>query len=340
MGSAPRRGTFPRVLVDLNTQCDFLLSRGALPVANREQIIPTIRRIMAWARIRRHPVISSLDAHRLEESPNGLPRHCVDHTPGQRKMPFTLLPRRLLLHGDNTFDVPLEPFRRYNQLIFTKRSLDFLSNPKADRLINEIDVQCFVLFGVVTEHCVKAAVLGLMARGRHVAVVTDACGHWSRLDAELALRQMEAKGAQLLTAEELVTGAADERLDAGPPRPMYAEEESDAALPTNGKPRLSGAILLSRDRMMQPAGDSCRPEGGPSSPGAGDSQSAGSSPSSAESAPHAPSRGNGKAAVGNGRRLAPPKPDAAARSVKKTDPQPRPGRDKSNRARPRPPARP
>jgi len=259
MNVSARRGVFKRVLIDLNTQCDFLLPRGALPVANREQIVSNIRRIMSWARLQCVPVVSSLDAHRADESPNGLPRHCVDNTAGQRKLPFTLLPRRVLLHGDNTFDVPLDPFRRYNQLIFTKRTRDFLSNPKADRLINEIDARCFVLFGVITEHCIKAASLGLMARGRHVAVVTDACGHWSRPDAELALRQIEAKGAVMITSDELISGAADARLDAAPQRPMYVEEEEEAA-PVNGKQPPQGAILLSRDRFHQDGAEDPTPE--------------------------------------------------------------------------------
>ena len=142
----------------------------------------------------------------------GLPQHCIDHTNGQKKLPFTLLPKRILLHGDNTIDVPYEVFRKYQQVIFTKRDRDFFNNPKADRLINSLDVNHLIVFGVVTEYCVKAAVLGLMTRRQRVVVVTDACGHWSPSEHELAFRQMDAKGAILVTTEELVSGAADERI--------------------------------------------------------------------------------------------------------------------------------
>lgn len=217
-----------RVLVDLNTQCDFLLPKGALPVWNRKDILPNIRKLMSWARTTRVPVISSLEAHRAGESRKGLPPHCVDRTNGQKKLPFTLLPKRLILMGDNTIDVPFQIFRRFQQVIFTKRDRDFLNNPKADRLVNNIEVNHMIVFGVVTEYCVKAAVLGLMTRRHRVVVVSDACGYWSSSDHDLALRQMDAKGAVLVTTDELVNGVADERIRAARrPMPIIEEEPVD-----------------------------------------------------------------------------------------------------------------
>jgi len=226
MSSSARRHSFARILVDLNTQYDFLLPSGAMPVANRRDIIVNIRRLMNWARLERLPVISTLEAHRPGESIRGLPPHCIDNSNGQKKLPFTLLPKRVLIHGDNTLDLPHEPFRRYQQMIFTKRHRDFLTNPKADRLVHQLDVGHLVLFGVVGEFCVKAAALGLMARQQRVVVVTDACGYWSAADYELACRQMDAKGAILVQADELISGRADERINSAP-RPMAVLDEED-----------------------------------------------------------------------------------------------------------------
>lgn len=220
MSQKAQRGAASRVLLDMNTQCDFLLARGAVPVSNRASVIESVRKLMNWARLSRMPVISTLDCHRPGESLHGLPPYCMDRSPGQKKLPFTLLPKRVILYGDNTLDVPNDPFRRFRQVIVTKRNRDFLSNPKADRLINALDCEYFLIFGMIAEHCVKAAALGLMARQRRVAVVTDACGHWSRTESQLAFCQIEAKGAVLVTTEELITGVADERLRAAtPPKP-------------------------------------------------------------------------------------------------------------------------
>lgn len=203
MSTIFRRKGCDRVLIDLNTQCDYLLPRGSVPVINRTQIIPNIRRLFEWARHWAVPVISSLDAHRPDEPFNGVPRHCIDRTPGQRKLPFTLLPRRILLDGDNTLDLPADILSRYRQIIFAKRSRDLLGNPKADRLLSEITVTHQIVFGVVSEHCVKATVLALLTRQRDVVVVRDACGHWNGNESELALRQIEAKGAYLATTDQI-----------------------------------------------------------------------------------------------------------------------------------------
>lgn len=230
MSNQIRRSTFRRVLVDMNTQCDFLLPRGAVPVANRTEILPNIRKLMNWGRVERIPIISSLECHRPGETNNGLPPYCIDHSAGQRKLPFTLMPRRMLLHGDNTLDLPLDPFRRYRQLIFTKRCVDFLSNPKADRLINMLGADQYIIFGATAERCVKAAALGLVARRRRVLVVTDACGYWCATEASLAFRQMEAKGVLLGKAQDVLNGTVDRWFAAFEPPAVPDEEDSSAAV--------------------------------------------------------------------------------------------------------------
>lgn len=204
MNGNPTQRARDRVLLDLNTQCDYFLPRGATPVTNRDQVIPNVRRLFEWARLSSVPVISSLNAHRSDENFNGTPRHCVDRTAGQRKLPFTLLPRRILLDGDNTLDLPYDLFVRYRQVIFAKRSRDLLGNPKADRLLTELNVPHLILFGALTEYCIKATTLALLTRHRNVVVVSDACGHWNVNDADLALRQLDAKGAHLMTTEQIV----------------------------------------------------------------------------------------------------------------------------------------
>jgi nicotinamidase-related amidase len=238
MNSPMRRNSFDRILVDMNTQCDFLLPTGAVPVANRAQVVPNIRRLMNWARIQDLPVVSSLECHRPGESPKGLPLHCLDRSGGQRKLPFTLMTRRIIIQADNTFDLPLEPFRRYQQLIFTKRTVDFLSNPKADRLVNSIFVGHVIVFGVLAEQSVKALALGLLTRQIRTVVVSDACGHWCGTEADLALRQMGAKGAILVTTEELLSGKADATIRL--PRMNPAPEIEDMAMPVSPDGRAGG----------------------------------------------------------------------------------------------------
>lgn len=262
MISSAHRGWVGRVLLDLNTQCDFLLPRGALPVTNRAQILPRIRQLMNWARLERVPVISSLEAHRPGESVGGLPPHCIDRSRGQRKLPFTLMPRRILVQGDNTLDVPWEPFRRYQQVIFTKREADFLSNPKTDRLINALTPDYWIAFGVTASRCVKSIVLGIMARQHDVVVVRDACGDWSASDSEHAFLQMDAKGAILVTTEELIAGVADHRI-AARRRLLAADGNGKVGEPTNGKSTEPGLHDGSREANQAKSNGPAQRKSGP-----------------------------------------------------------------------------
>ena len=234
-----------RVLIDLSTQRDFLAPDGAMPVINHEHLIPRLRRAIAWARLTGTPVVSALDAHRTNEGFNGTPRHCIEGSPGQCKIPHTLLSNRILLEADNSFSVPVEVFRKHHQIILRKRTKDFLGNPKAERLLTEASVGEYVILGIGLESSIKALALGLLARNKRVAVVFDACGYWNPNAADLALRQLEAKGIRLISLEEL---AAMRRR-----KPTRARRQRP---PTNGEADIPTPALI-RAKLAALGGGSC-----------------------------------------------------------------------------------
>jgi nicotinamidase-related amidase len=160
--------------------------------------------MIAWTRRNHAPVISSVEAHRaVEVAENGHAVFCVDGTLGQRKLDFTLLPRWTYMEFDNTFACPCDLFEKYQQVIFPKRTADLLDNPKAERFVSVVSTAEFIIYGVALESSVKALALGLLAREKRVTVVPEACGYWSRGTADLAIRQMVAKGARTTTLDEL-----------------------------------------------------------------------------------------------------------------------------------------
>lgn len=193
-----------QVLVDLSTQHDFLDANGAVPVRNRQTLLPYLRQLMTFARTARIPIISSMDAHREHDLFDGMARHCVDGTVGQNKLAFTLLSPRILIEANNCYDLPYNIMSRYRQVLFRKRDRDFFGNPKADRLLTELEPGEYVIFGVGLEQGVKAAALGLLARHKKVAVIADACGYWSEAEADLSIRQMHAKGIRITTLEQFM----------------------------------------------------------------------------------------------------------------------------------------
>jgi nicotinamidase-related amidase len=108
-----------------------------------------------------------------------------------------------VVETDNYLSLPPDLREKHRQLIFRKRSRDILSNPKADRFLTHLRPDEFIIVGVGLERAIRSLALGLLARHKTVTVVTDACGFWSGADADLASRQLAAKGIRLTTVEEI-----------------------------------------------------------------------------------------------------------------------------------------
>lgn len=201
----------PDVFLDVCTQRDFLSPDGARPIRNPLLVAGNIKRLMAFARCLRVPTLSCVELHRFDEvrgRPNPV---CVAGTRGQQKLTCSVLPRRVVLESDNFLCVPLDIFHRYQQAIVTKSPRDPFANPKLDRLLTELPARRFVLFGVALETNLRLLSLGLLLRHRRVTLISDACGYWNDSDADMTLRQLSAKGCELLTAREFIDQGLNKR---------------------------------------------------------------------------------------------------------------------------------
>ena len=192
-----------QILIDINTQKDFLLASGKCCIRNHRRILAHIRRIMAWARARKVPVISISDVYSGPNGETDVTICCIDGSEGQKKVRYTLFDNRASFPADGSTDLPRDLLRRYQQVILHKRCLDPFDEPRIDRLLSEVQASEFILIGVSIEGAIKAAALGLLQRGKKVTVVVDAVGSHNRRDARLALRKMEAKGARLIDTRRL-----------------------------------------------------------------------------------------------------------------------------------------
>jgi nicotinamidase-related amidase len=70
-------------------------------------------------------------------------------------------------------EVP-DKWLRGREFLLLKKHFDVFTNPNADRLLDLIDPDEIVLFGVATDVCNDAAIRGLIARGREITFVEDA----------------------------------------------------------------------------------------------------------------------------------------------------------------------
>jgi nicotinamidase-related amidase len=191
-----------QILIDIDTQKDFLLVKGKACIRNHRRVLANIRRVMAWARFYGVPIISTAEIY-SKNNGNGSPTYCIGGTDGQKKVHYTLLSSRIYLAADGNTDLPRDLLRRYKQVILNKRCMDPFDEPRIDRLLSEVRANEFILVGTSLEGAVKATALGLLQRGKRVTVILDATGSHNTSEAKLAIRKMETKGAKVIETKKL-----------------------------------------------------------------------------------------------------------------------------------------
>lgn len=191
-----------QILIDVNTQKDFFLPGGNACTSNRRRVLANIRRVMAWARKKKIPIVSTCEVY---PDNNGLSEinYCIDGTEGQKKIRYSLLSNRTNFPADGRADIPRNIFQQYRQIVLHKRCSDPFDEPRIDRLLTDVRASDFIIIGALAETAVKAMVLGLLQRGKKVSVVVNAVGSHNKKEAKLAFRKMQAKGARLIETKKL-----------------------------------------------------------------------------------------------------------------------------------------
>jgi nicotinamidase/pyrazinamidase len=127
---------------------------------------------------------------------------------------------------------------RSRPVIFEKQSYDVFTNPAVDQFLawarqnapmdaalraaigqrsltvdemyaatrHNAPIRAAVVYGVATDYCVKAAVLGLQKRGLQTYVVQDAIKGVAPETTKQALEEMAAAGARFVTTEDVIEG--------------------------------------------------------------------------------------------------------------------------------------
>jgi nicotinamidase-related amidase len=197
------RLTRKRVIIDVDTQKDFFLANGSVCVRNHRRILANIRRLIAWARLYSVHIISTAQINRNGNGHPDKTSWCIEGTDGIRKIHYTLVNRHKSFEADGYTDFSKDVLKENDQLILFKRCTDPFKEPRAERILTELKADEFIIIGATVENAVKATVLGLLQRGKKVSVVVDAIGSHDKNAAEIAIRQMQAKGARLIETRSL-----------------------------------------------------------------------------------------------------------------------------------------
>ena len=201
MQSAAKKNSL--VFWEVDTQADFMLPGGKLYVPGAEKRIPQMKRLADASRAGKVFLVSSTDQH----APNDpefqrFPTHCVQGTPGADILPELKAANVVQIPNDRDFSLP-GSFDKTQQVVLEKQTLDVFDNPNTEKLLARFPQDAeFVVFGVVTEFCVRLAAKGLLDRGRRVALVADAIETLDPGEGRRTLDELTARGARLITTDE------------------------------------------------------------------------------------------------------------------------------------------
>jgi nicotinamidase/pyrazinamidase len=188
------------VFWEVDTQADFMLPGGKLYVPGAERLLPNIRRLTDAARQGRVFLVSHGCYHTPDDPEfKTFPPHCIKGTPGSAYVPEALTEKVFTVANNPASALPGN-LDQYQQVHLEKQTLDIFESLHADELVKRIgDDKEFVVFGVVTEYCVRLAAKGLLERGRRVSVVKDAIETLKAEDGARTVAELQSLGAKFIT---------------------------------------------------------------------------------------------------------------------------------------------
>jgi nicotinamidase/pyrazinamidase len=209
-----------RVLWDVDTQVDFMLPDGKLYVPGAEEARDEMARLVLAARQAGIVHIATADDHELTDPEissepdyrHTFPPHCLRGTPGAQRIPETAqedplpLPTTALPPG--LVPALIEGKR---ELLLLKKTYSPFSNPNAEAVLEALDPDEIVVFGVATDICTHQAIMGFLQRGRRVAFVEDAARALSEERAAACTALWRERGVRFTTTDEVVESLRDQR---------------------------------------------------------------------------------------------------------------------------------
>jgi|SRR3989454_2688205 len=209
---------------DVDTQVDFMRADGKLYVPDAEQIIPHLKKLTDYAHGHGLRIVASGDDHvrdhpEISDTPDWrqtFPPHCLRGTPGQKKIPETALRDPLVIEPERADPRMLMATVRAHRgdILFHKHRFDVFTNDNVITVLDVLDPQDVVLYGVALDVCDKYAIEGLLQHRPQTRVfaVTDAMKPIDRDGAETLLKEWGEEGVRLVKTSEVVVGGLVEQL--------------------------------------------------------------------------------------------------------------------------------
>ena len=187
---------------------------GKLYVPGANDVAPAMERLVDAARTAGLTHVASADDHELTDPEiadkpdfrNTYPPHCLRGSRGAEKiletkqrdpLPFSLIP----------YPPGLVPalVRGRREILLLKKNFDVFTNPNCDSLLDVLDPDEIVVFGVATDVCDDAAIRGFLQRGRRVVFVEDAARGLDEARTAACTAFWREGGAEFSTSEQVIS---------------------------------------------------------------------------------------------------------------------------------------
>ena len=202
-----------RILWDVDTQVDFMEPDGKLSVPGAADVVPAMERLVEAARAAGVVHVASADDHELTDPEisatpdwqSTFPPHCLRGTRGAEKIPATKqrdpLPLPLMPYPPALL---VELIANRREVILLKKSIYVFTNPNADPMLDALDPDEIVVFGVATDVCDDTAIRDFLRRGRRVVFVEDAARGLDEQRTAACTAFWRESGVEFSTVEEVI----------------------------------------------------------------------------------------------------------------------------------------
>jgi len=199
---------------DVDTQVDFMLPSGTLPVPGAPGLLPNLGRLTAAARAVGITIVHTADDHELHDEEisadpdftETFPAHCLRGTPGADRLPETAPAAGAADIAPDGSGLDLAAVAAAPEVVLRKNRFDAFSNPAAAPLLRALAPETVVVYGVALEVCNRYAVEGMLALDPRldIVVVQDAVAALDPTRGKELLEDWRRRGVRILSTDQVL----------------------------------------------------------------------------------------------------------------------------------------
>ncbi len=203
---------------DVDTQYDFMMPDGKLYVPGAEGIADNLERLTEYARENAIQICGSVDYHLLTDAEisdnsdlhEAFPPHCLQNTPGQKKIPETSPIDPLWIDNERFDPDRLEEIisKHGGEIIFRKQKFDVFSNPNVPAVLDILQPTHIVVYGVALDVCDAHAIEGFLRIGKYnIYLVEDAAKPIYEDKGRELIEDWSKRGVKMIRTADVESGA-------------------------------------------------------------------------------------------------------------------------------------